>query len=73
MSNPDSFRIALPFFRPLAVQKYSFGANKRASCTILDGLRPLITAKRGPSIFYMSGRKNKIADLICYTKGLLCS
>jgi len=38
ISNPDSFGIALPVFRPLAVLLYSFGTKKRASCTVLGGL-----------------------------------
>jgi len=35
-SNPDHFCIVLPFFRPLGVPLYAFGANKKASCTFLN-------------------------------------
>ncbi|MBQ7006064.1 MAG: hypothetical protein IJN68_06495, partial [Clostridia bacterium] len=35
-SNPDHFCIVLPFFRPLGVPLYAFGAKKKASCTFLN-------------------------------------
>jgi len=35
-SNPDHFCIVLPFFRPLGVPLYAFGAKKKASRTFLN-------------------------------------
>ena len=44
--------LRLLFFRPLAVPVYSFGAKKRASCTILVSLYSLV------SICFSGERKN---------------